>query len=124
MTAKQWLTITVVVVLNIIIFGALLGNPASAQRGVPTPTWTAHPTFTPTPFPTPTAIVMPTMAASPTVVITPLPTPVVHVVAEGETLEGIAEQYDVGIFVLRMVNRIPEGGAVRQGQRLIIPAAE
>jgi uncharacterized membrane protein len=63
MSAKQWLLITGVVILNIIILGALIGAPEiEARRSTPTPTWTPHPTFTPLPRPTATAIRMPTLA--------------------------------------------------------------
>jgi hypothetical protein len=72
MSAKQWLLITAVVILNIIILGALIGVPEVGQRGTPTPTWTPHPTYTPLPHPTATAILMPTLAPGETV---PRPAP-------------------------------------------------
>lgn len=62
MTAKQWLWVTLVVILNIIVFSALIGPPQVERASTPTPTWTPQPTFTPLPRPTPTAIVMPTLA--------------------------------------------------------------
>ena len=124
MTAKHWLLITVVVVLNIIVFGTLFGDPPAQRRGKPTSTWTPHPTFTPMPFPTATAILMPTLPAEPGRVSVPLPTPIVHFVAQGETLESIAEAYDVGLYVLRMANRIPDAKEIHAGQWLIIPAME
>ena len=71
MSAKQWLVITGVVILNIIILGTLIGAPKVGQQGTPTPTWTPHPTFTPLPWPTATAILMPTLAPGET-----LPRPV------------------------------------------------
>jgi uncharacterized membrane protein len=61
LTPKQWLLITLVVILNIIVFGALIGPPQVERAGTPTPTWTPQPTFTALPRPTPTAIVMPTL---------------------------------------------------------------
>lgn len=61
MTAKQWLMITLVVILNIIVFGTLIGPPQMDGASTPTPTWTPHPTFTALPRPTPTAILMPTL---------------------------------------------------------------
>ena len=64
LTSKQWLLITVVVVLNIIVFGALIGPPEGERAGTPTPTWTPHPTFTALPRPTSTAILMPTLEAT------------------------------------------------------------
>ena len=65
MTSRQWLLITLVVVLNIIIFGALIGPPPEVERAnTPTPTWSPYPTFTPPPRPTSTAILMPTLEAT------------------------------------------------------------
>jgi hypothetical protein len=74
MTAKQWLWITGVVILNIIVLGALIGVPEVGRRGTPTPTWTPHPTFTPLPHPTATRILMPTLAPGETI---PRPAPTV-----------------------------------------------
>ena len=124
MTGKQWLVVTLVVILNIIIFGALLGDTEPDRRSTPTATWTPHPTFTPEPRATATAILMPTVRAAPTVETTPIPTPSVHIVAEGETIESIAQEYGVSVFVLKMVNRLSESDEVQEGQALIIPATE
>ena len=121
MTSKQWLLISVVLAFNIVIFGALLGDPPANPRATPTPTWTPHPTFTPTPFPTQTAIVMPTVDAPPPSTAVPTTDLAVHIVREGETLEEIAEQYDVSTFILRMINRIPEQAPIYTGQELVIP---
>jgi uncharacterized membrane protein len=63
LTSKQWLLITLVVILNIIIFGALIGPPQVGRASTPTPTWTPVPTFTALPRPTATAILMPTLEA-------------------------------------------------------------
>jgi uncharacterized membrane protein len=64
MTSKQWLLITLVVILNIIIFGALIGPPRLERTSTPTPTWTPVATFTALPRPTATAILMPTLEAT------------------------------------------------------------
>lgn len=122
MSTKQWLLITAIVILNVIVFAALLDHNSASVLSTPTPTWTPHPTFTPMPMATATAIVMPTLSAPPTPA--PLPTPIVHVVQDGETLDSIAEQYGVSAFILRMVNRIAQTDDVSAGQRLIIPAIE
>jgi hypothetical protein len=122
MSAKQWLLITFVVILNIIVFGAVLGDAQPRPLITPTAVWTPYPTFTPMPFPTTTAIVMPTVrAAEPEEAI---PTPQVHVVQEGETLESIAEQYGIGTFVLKLLNRMSEEETIRVGQRLIVPSPD
>jgi len=123
MTGKQWLLITLIVVLNIVIFGALLGESDADSRSTPTPTWTPHPTFTPVPFPTATAILMPTLPVPPTLDLTAV-SPRAHVVNEGETLESIAQAYKVSVYVLRMLNRIPDTEDVHAGQELIIPPVD
>ena len=81
MSPKQWLLITGVVILNIIVLGALLGVPEVEKRGTPTPTWTPPPTFTALPRPTATAILMPTLAPGETV---PRPAPTVAPTAQVE----------------------------------------
>ena len=125
MTAKQWLLITMVVILNIVILGALLGPPSLGHSQAPTPTWTPYPTFTPRPWPTATAILMPTMPPVPTSALAAsAPTPIVHIVAQNETLDKIAEAYGVSLYALRMVNHIEEGAAAQAGQELIIPPVE
>jgi LysM domain len=122
-TAKQWLLITFVVILNIIIFGTLLDDGSAGQFVTPTSVWTPHPTFTPAPFPTATAILMPTEPALPVQSDAPIPTPQTHVVQEGETLESVAETYGIGIYALKMLNRMSDGETVRVGQELLVPAA-
>jgi LysM repeat protein len=122
MTAKQWLLVTAVVILNIIIFGALLEDTSVEPVGTATPAFTPHPTFTPMPLPTATAILMPTDAAPPT--LPPAPTPQMHVVQPDETLEDIAAQYGVDPFVLRLLNRMSEEDTIRVGQRIIVPPKE
>jgi hypothetical protein len=125
MTVRQWLLITMVVILNIVILGALFGPPSLGQHQAPTPTWTPYPTFTPKPWPTATAILMPTMSPAPTSALAVgVPTPIVHIVAQNETLDKIAEAYGVSLYALRMVNHIEEGAAVQAGQELIIPPVE
>ena len=124
MTAKQWLLITGVVILNIVILGTLFGPPSLDHAQAPTPTWTTCPTFTPRPWPTATAILMPTVLPAPTSALMSAPTPIVHVVAQNETLDKIAEAYGVSLYALRMVNHIEEGAAVQAGQELIIPPVE
>ena len=124
MSAKQWLLITFVIILNIIIFGALLGDVRATPLATPTPMWTPHPTFTPVPFPTATAIVMPTepvVSAESDVVV---PTPQVHVVQEGETLDSIAERYGIGTYVLKLLNRMSDEETIRVGQELIVPSQD
>ena len=123
MTAKQWLLITFVVILNIIIFGTLLDDGSAMQFVTSTPMWTPHPTFTPAPFPTATAILMPTEPAPPVQSGAPMPTPQVHVVQEGDTLESVAETYGIGTFALKMLNRMSDEETIHIGQELLVPSA-
>jgi LysM repeat protein len=118
MNAKQWLAITFVVILNIIIFGALFGGRA-AQPSEPTPSRTPYATFTPMPFPTATAILMPTFSPPP-----PTPTPLVHVVVLGETLKTISIAYSITEDALRQVNNLAESAELKPGDQLIIPASQ
>lgn len=57
----------------------------------------------------------------PTFTFTPTPTPIIHVVKKGETLLGIAYQYDVSIKALLEANEIPNPNSLPIGQRLVIP---
>jgi LysM repeat protein len=123
MTGKQWLLITFVVIANIILFSMLLGAPQGVQQAVaPAASWTPRPTFTPSPFPTATAIVMPTTPPLPTSVVHAMSSAQEYVVREGDTLSGIAEQYGISVHTLRMLNRLSEGDAIEVGQELLVPA--
>jgi LysM repeat protein len=124
MSAKQWLLITLVAILNIIIFGALLGDAQATPFVTPTPVWTPYPTFTPAPFPTATAIVMPTEPVVSVGSDVAVPTPQVHVVQEGETLDSIAEQYGIGSYVLKLLNRMSDEETIQVGQELIVPSQD
>ena len=124
MTAKQWLLVTVIVILIIIVIGALLGTPQMERLDPSTPTWTPPPTFTPPPQPTATAILMPTLPPEPTPTPTVSPTPIVHIVAETETLETIAAAYGISVPALRELNQLPGDAEVRVGQELILPSPD
>jgi len=124
MTGKQWLLITFVVVVNIILFGTLLGASSDERQAVvPAASWTPCPTFTASPFPTPTAILMPTTPPLPTTVVHAISSAEVYVVREGDTLGRIAERYSISIHTLRMLNRLAEGDAIEPGLELLVPAA-
>ena len=79
------------------------------------------------PAATPTFTPQPTPAVPPTPVNTPTPRPdgaVVHVVQSGDTLFGIALQYDVDVDELRRLNASSLGAndMLRVGQELVISA--
>ncbi len=75
----------------------------------------------PTARPSVTAPLQPTPA---TVTPTITPTPIVHVVQEGETLAGIAATYGVSVRALQAVNGIENPLLLQPGQELIIPTGE
>ncbi|HQE91735.1 MAG TPA: FxLYD domain-containing protein [Anaerolineae bacterium] len=90
----------------------------------PPPTPTALPTATPRIRVTATLVpgafltpIPPTATWTPS----PTPTPVIHVVAQGDTLFGIALEYGVSVDALAQVNGIDLSQYLHIGQTLIIP---
>lgn len=81
----------------------------------PTPSPSPVPTDAPTPAPSPTA--------SPTVEPSPGPeaTPLVHVVARGESLSLIAAQYGTTVDAIIQLNQLQNPNLIQPGQRLLIP---
>lgn len=65
-----------------------------------------------------------TVTPSATAEPTPTPVPRVHVVARGDTLGGIAVQYDVASEAIAEANDISLSSVLSLGQELIIPASE
>jgi LysM repeat protein len=92
----------------------------------PQPTATAPPpVYTPTPTSrvriTATAPLLPPAdTATPTIA----PTPIVHVVQDGETLLGIALDYGVSLEALQAANGIEDPRFLQVGQRLTIPTGQ
>lgn len=84
-----------------------------AGTSTPTPTPTFHPTAT-APFRPPAATATPTIT----------PTPIIHIVQEGETLYGIAFDYGVSPEAIQAANGIENPQFLQVGQRLIIPTGE
>ncbi|MBL7063016.1 MAG: LysM peptidoglycan-binding domain-containing protein [Anaerolineae bacterium] len=76
---------------------------------------------TPTFHPTATAPLLP-LAATATPTITP--TPVTHVIQEGETLLSIAYEYGVSLQALQAANDIENPLLLQIGQELVIPIGE
>jgi len=86
-----------------------------------TPASTSLPSATPILWPTATAP-LPPPAATMTPTLTP--TPIIHVVQEGETLLSIAFDYGVNLQALQTINGIENPQLLRVGQSLIIPTGE
>ncbi len=117
-----------VMLIGAIGVGAIGGSPADggAPGGVASPSAspspTATPVPTPTPAPVPTPAPAPTPAPTPTPTATPAPSPIVHVVARGETLSSIAELYGVTVQAIEDANEIDNPSLIIVGQKLVIPA--
>ncbi|MBN1877299.1 MAG: LysM peptidoglycan-binding domain-containing protein [Anaerolineae bacterium] len=77
----------------------------------------ATPTIIPGTFLTP-------IPPTPTFTPTPVPTPVVHVIEQGDTLFGIALEYGVSFDALVRVNGLDAEQILRIGQTLVIPLDE
>jgi uncharacterized protein YkwD len=110
-----------------LVIGATRGgnNPIGALF----PTDTLTPTLTAVPTNTLAPSVTPTITLSPTITITPTPTgPISYTIKEGDTLQGIAEQFSLGDDgVLLLLDNNPaimqSGGVYFAGQTITIPPA-
>lgn len=92
-------------------------EPTAEARSTSIPTTAS----TPTPRPTATAPLLPPAdTATPTIT----PTPIVHVVQQGDTLQAIAFDYGVSVEALQTANAIENPKFLQVGQRLIIPVSE
>jgi len=93
------------------------------------PTDTLTPTLTLTPTYTTEPSITPTVTLSPTITITPTPTgPVAYTILEGDTLQGIAEKFNLGsdgvLLILQENPKIMEAkGIYYVGDVIQIPAA-
>ncbi len=93
----------------------------------PPPTPTAAPTATRTPRTTATFVPGAFLTPIPptaTFTLSPTPTPVVHVVEQGDTLFGIALEYGVTVNALVQVNGLDPSQYLRIGQTLVIPLGD
>ncbi|MBS1249865.1 MAG: hypothetical protein MAG431_01450 [Chloroflexi bacterium] len=138
---QNWQTILIFIVATLLLIAGtgflvfwLTGTEFSIgtifPSDTPTPTSTPTPTpVTPTATPSPTAtIVVPT--DTPTVTLTPTrSSAVIYVAQEGDSLYAIAEQFEVDLFTLIVVNRDREDFAldpvnpfIRVGDEILIPA--
>lgn len=85
--------------------------PATPTLPPPTSTPTSRPTATPAPY-------TPEPTATPTIT----PTPIIHTIARGETLIGIAVRYGVNLADIQEVNGIADPRRLSVGQQLFIPS--
>ena len=101
--------------LIVLICAACAQTPPAATPGV---VWLAMPGPRAA-SPTPAAPATPVIIAS----ATPAPTPVTHIVAQGETLIGLAVRYGVSLEALQQANPGVQPEALSIGAVLIIPLA-
>lgn len=106
----------------LMVLAACGGEVVTTQPTVDTlPTSVSPPTLEPTLRPTATAPFLPPAAtATPTVT----PTPIVHIVQEGDTLGAIAFQYEVSVEAIQAANGIENPQFLQIGQELFIPTGE
>ncbi len=90
-----------------------MAAPPAARSQTPRPTATFAPGSFLTPIP-----------ATPTFTPVPTATPVVHVVAQNDTLFGIALEYGVSLDAILLVNGITADSILSIGQSIVIPTEE
>ena len=109
----------VLIVINFFTNGA---GQSLLRTATPTPTTT----FTPAPFtPTPLATDTPSLTDTPTFTPgpSPTPTPITYTVNAGDTLFGIAVQFQVDIEALKLANNLT-GETLSVGAVLTIPTGD
>ena len=108
----------------VVVFNFFSSGPGAAILRSPTPTptltATATPTLTPVPAsPTPQFTDTPTETPGPS----PTPTPVAYIVQDGDTLFGIAAQFQVDVEAIKIFNNLT-GDGLSVGQTLTIPQGQ
>ncbi len=91
--------------------------PVLEDTATPTPTATATATVTPTLTPT----TAPTDDADDAIARGEFSETIVHVVVDGDTVSGLALQYDSTVDAIKRANELDPSGLIVVGQRLIIP---
>ncbi len=91
--------------------------PPAAPPAARSQTPRLTPTFAPGSFLTP-------IPATPTFTPVPTATPVIHVVAQNDTLFGIALEYGVSLDAILLVNGITADSILSIGQSIVIPTEE
>ncbi len=113
-------------VVLIILFACCTGCTVAIITPEPTATPRANVTATATPPPgllqttTGGPMLPPAATATPTLT----PTPLIHIVQEGEVLGVIAYQYGVSVEAIQAANGIEDPRYLQIGQALVIPAGE
>jgi len=114
--------------LLLVLLGAVASLIACGQVITPQPTRSSTSTDTPTP-----PAVRPTYASATkasfvslpdTMTPTVTPTPIIHVVQQGDTLQAIAFDFGVSVEALQRANGVENPQFLQVGQRLVIPVDE
>lgn len=136
MIARRMVLVAALLWLAYVAFSIVWTLTGPRRAVLPTPTRTPKPTYTPaagevllvataTPIPSPTLTpsATPTATERPTSTPGATPTPQLrqHVVREGDTLWGIAVQYQVDYQALLAANAIADADMLYVGQVLTIP---
>jgi LysM repeat protein len=109
---RSWLWAAALVLGTIGCSGRVITGPT------PTPASLAISLATPTALPT---LVAQVLTPAPTNTPAPTPTPAVHIVQPGDTLLGIALQYNVTLEELYQVNGVLRPEFLQIGQSIVIP---
>lgn len=112
--------LTVTLVMLTACNGEVVTVPPTVQAS-PTSAGAVPPTLEPILRPTATAPLLPPAA---TATPTATPTPIVHVVQEGETLGAIAFQYGVSVEAIQAANGIENPQFLQIAQELVIPTGD
>jgi len=111
-------------ILGIFMTAALFLLAGCGEVITPQPSATSSPEGNPPPASTPSprpSATAPLLPPADTVTPTITPTPVIHVVQQGDTLQAIAFSYGVSVEALQSINGIESPQFLQIGQRLIIP---
>src|SRR5512143_1576130 len=111
-TWRSWLW------MCLLLWGAIGCNGRVITGPTPTPASLAVSLTTPTVLPT---LVPQVLTPAPTNTPAPTPTPIVHIVQPGDTLLGIALQYNVTLEELYQVNGVLKPELLQIGQSIVIP---
>ncbi len=115
----------ILLVIGVLVAAWLLWRrvPRPQEDLFPTPMVATPVVITsPTPVPTATATPVVTARATSTLEVIGTPTPIVHVVRPGDSLEYIAGFYGVRVADLVAANALEDPDRLQVGQRLVIPA--
>ena len=137
MAVRRAIPVVGLLLVAYLIFSVAWACTEPLRVVAPTPTRTSHPTYTPvsagemlvavtaSPSPTGTHTVTPSATATRTPTPTPAATAVPqvrhHVVQSGDTLLGIAAQYDIDFEILLDANRLADADVLFAGQVLTVP---